>query len=192
MPSPGITKKILAATLKQLMKEKPLAKISVGDIVELCELNRNSFYYHFRDKYDLVNWVFYTELAETLGDGDALDSSAWTLIETLCCCLYKEKEFYQNALSVDGQNSFSEYFIQMLKTLVAARYEGEPLSDAYRDFYVSFFVDAFACAIFKWLREGAKIPPAQFADMIHKAATGAAIRILEGQEDGQDAPTSPA
>ena len=65
----SITKKALADALKQLMAEKPLQKISVGDICERCNMNRRSFYYHFRDKYDLVNWVFYTEFAEQFIDG---------------------------------------------------------------------------------------------------------------------------
>lgn len=61
MPDSSITKRALAAALKQLMSEKPLQKISVGDICETCSMNRKSFYYHFKDKYDLVNWIFYTE-----------------------------------------------------------------------------------------------------------------------------------
>lgn len=70
MPDSSITKKALADALKQLMAEKPLQKISVGDICERCNMNRKSFYYHFRDKYDLVNWVFYTEFAEQfIGEG---------------------------------------------------------------------------------------------------------------------------
>ena len=44
--------------MKKLMKEKPFAKISVIDICEGCGMNRKSFYYHFKDKYDLVNWNF--------------------------------------------------------------------------------------------------------------------------------------
>lgn len=44
--------------MKKLMEKKPFSKISVGDICEDCGMNRKSFYYHFRDKYDLVNWIF--------------------------------------------------------------------------------------------------------------------------------------
>lgn len=58
MPSPGITKRLLAEAMKTFMQERPLTKISVGDLVDECGLNRNSFYYHFKDKYDLVNWIF--------------------------------------------------------------------------------------------------------------------------------------
>ena len=66
MPDSSLTKRALAAAIKDLMKEKPLVKISIADIVERCQMNRQSFYYHFRDKYDLVNWIFYTELITEL------------------------------------------------------------------------------------------------------------------------------
>ena len=61
MAEAGVTKKVLAYALKSLMASRPLSKITVGDICEACDMNRKSFYYHFRDKYDLVNWIFYTE-----------------------------------------------------------------------------------------------------------------------------------
>ena len=61
MPDANITKSALARALKRLMAEKDFQKISVTDICEKCGMNRKSFYYHFKDKYDLMNWIFYTE-----------------------------------------------------------------------------------------------------------------------------------
>ena len=43
------------------METKPFSQISVSDICGKCEMNRKSFYYHFKDKYDLVNWIYRTE-----------------------------------------------------------------------------------------------------------------------------------
>ena len=62
----NITKTMMADAMKELMSEKPFAKISVGDICERCGMNRKSFYYHFKDKYDLVNWIFQTEFLKVL------------------------------------------------------------------------------------------------------------------------------
>ncbi len=44
-----ITKKALTASLKKLLSQKPLDKITVIDIVEDCEVNRQTFYYHFQE-----------------------------------------------------------------------------------------------------------------------------------------------
>ena len=49
-----ITKRALEQSLKNLLLQKPLTKITVGDIAEDCGINRMTFYYHFKDIYDLV------------------------------------------------------------------------------------------------------------------------------------------
>ena len=50
----SFTKEVIIKTLFELLNEKPLAKITVKDIVERCGVNRNTFYYHFRDISDVV------------------------------------------------------------------------------------------------------------------------------------------
>ena len=52
-----ITKQALEASLKQMMLKKPLDKITIRDITEACGISRMTFYYHFKDIYDLVEWV---------------------------------------------------------------------------------------------------------------------------------------
>lgn len=52
-----VTKRALEASLKKLLLERPLDKITVTDIAEDCGINRMTFYYHFKDIYDLVEWA---------------------------------------------------------------------------------------------------------------------------------------
>ena len=52
----NITKKALEASLKKLMLKKPLDKITIRDITDDCGISRMTFYYHFQDIYDLVEW----------------------------------------------------------------------------------------------------------------------------------------
>ena len=61
MADSNITKKIMAEALKELSETMPFAKISIGDICKHCNMSRKTFYYHFKDKEDLVNWIFDTE-----------------------------------------------------------------------------------------------------------------------------------
>ena len=56
MSDSNLTKKALAAALKQIMTEVPFPKISVGDICEACGMSRKSFYYHFKDIGDVIDW----------------------------------------------------------------------------------------------------------------------------------------
>lgn len=52
-----ITKRALAASLKNMLLKKPLNKITINDIAEDCVIIRMTFYYHFKDIYDLVEWT---------------------------------------------------------------------------------------------------------------------------------------
>ncbi|MEG1869615.1 MAG: dihydroxyacetone kinase transcriptional activator DhaS, partial [Oscillospiraceae bacterium] len=121
-----LTKRVLAQSLKDLMQKTPLSKISVGDIAARSGVNRNTFYYHFKDKYDLVNWIYYTETLEQMSNFS--DRDHWE--EGLCnLCLYMQenKKFYINALSVMGQNSFSEYLVNFYNNLMISCIEELPI-----------------------------------------------------------------
>ena len=56
-----LTEKALAASLKKLLEKKTLDKITVKDITDDCGVNRQTFYYHFHDVYDWVEWIFTEE-----------------------------------------------------------------------------------------------------------------------------------
>mgnify|MGYP003183298716 CR=1 FL=1 len=60
------TKRALEASLKKLLLKKPLNKITINDITEDCGVNRMTFYYHFKDIYDLVDWILVEDAAEAL------------------------------------------------------------------------------------------------------------------------------
>ena len=66
MPRSNQTKQLLAQSLQELMATTPLERISVNDIVDHANVGRNTFYYHFEDKYDLVNWYFQSGITRFL------------------------------------------------------------------------------------------------------------------------------
>ncbi len=56
------TKKKMAEALKKLVKNKAFTKITVSEICSECSINRNTFYYHFEDMYDLLYWTYDQEI----------------------------------------------------------------------------------------------------------------------------------
>ena len=70
----GFTKEIIIKTLFELLNEKPLAKITVKDIVESCGVNRNTFYYHFRDISDVVECALLREVDQVFERPVEVDS----------------------------------------------------------------------------------------------------------------------
>ena len=70
MADSNITKQAMATAFKELLQEQSFEKISVSDICDRCHMNRKSFYYHFKDKFDLANWIFDTEFMEVTRQND--------------------------------------------------------------------------------------------------------------------------
>lgn len=68
------TKKMLANTLLSLMKKKSLSKISISEIVKECQINRKTFYYHFQDIYELLEWHLEQEIATIIPPALTLDN----------------------------------------------------------------------------------------------------------------------
>jgi len=163
MADSNITKKALANSLKELMNEKAFEKINVGDICEKCDMNRKSFYYHFRDKYDLVNWIFDVEFITVAHTRNYKD--AWELLGAMCNFLYENRSFYRKALCIKGQNSFSDHFKELITPAIVNRIQR--VSDAgIMDFQTEFMADAVVIALQKWLVENSNIGPEEFVRQI--------------------------
>lgn len=69
-----ITKRALEASLKNVLRQKPLNKITINDLAEDCGINRMTFYYHFKDIYDLVEWVCLEDATQALADNKHYDT----------------------------------------------------------------------------------------------------------------------
>lgn len=160
MPGSGSTKEALSASMKELMKKKSFSKISVGEICENCGINRKSFYYHFRDKYDLVNWIYYVDFLEHMQASDS--TTAGTLFSSICQYFYSEADFYRNALQIQGQNSFHDYFHETLFVYLRALFQDVFIDEEQVDFSINFFCDSFYCAIYRWLTDRHVMPVDEF------------------------------
>lgn len=149
MADSNLTKNAIAASMKKLMRRKPFEKISVSDICEDCGINRKSFYYHFRDKYDLVNWIFYVGFIGVM-DLSAYDSG-WEVLEDMCRYFYSERQFYRAALQIEGQNSFRDYLIETAEPIAKMFMQDILPADADREFSLLFISDAFLVSLVRWL-----------------------------------------
>ena len=56
------TKRHLSLAFLELLDKRPIGKISISDITVQCSVSRMTFYYHFRDIYDLAGWTLENEL----------------------------------------------------------------------------------------------------------------------------------
>lgn len=106
-------------------------------------MNRKSFYYHFKDKLDLIYWIYLTEVnAITFGKTYA---NIWDFLEDICGIVWKDRKFYRQVFQIKGQNSLCEGMAEMLKPALK---NAGTLAD---EFCVEFLADSLICAIEKWI-----------------------------------------
>lgn len=164
MADSNITKRALASALRELMEKIPFDKIQVAHICERCNMNRKSFYYHFKDKYDLLNWIFDTEISAYVQTSDSAGQFDQRIeeIRSVCHYFYENRSFYRKALKVEGQNSFSEHFREYIRPLLKVRLAHYLIGDDVCDFELNFFTDAAACTIERWLLDKDCMDPDEF------------------------------
>lgn len=176
-----ITKKALAVSIKQLMERIPLTKISIQEIVDNCGVNRQTFYYHFKDKFDLVNWIYRYEVTESIADCKHYENWADGMYRTLSY-LMKNKLFYINALNTPGQNAFDEYFFEFCSELIMGvindlSFEMN-VSDNDKKFIVDFYTHAFVGITIQWIKHGMKESPKIIVDEIKNVVDGSMLGAL--------------
>ncbi len=156
-----ITKKAIAASIKELMKKKDLQKISVADIVEKCGINRQTFYYHFKDKYDLVNWIYYNEVVSAV-TRNRLHEDWSGVVREILNSMKREQYFYTNALNVTGQNAFQDYLFDVTKSLlieiIDAVEENKTIKEEDKNFIAELYSYGLVGVTVQWARRGMKQP----------------------------------
>lgn len=175
MADSRITKKALAASLKALMNEKPFEKIGISEICARCGMNRKSFYYHFRDKYDLVNWIFDTDMKQLM---KSFNGDSWHSIRLVCTHLYDNKAFYRKALCITGQNSFSDHFQEFIAGLLSERITHVLGKVEINPMAVTFVTDGTFGAVKRWLLETEPVPADVFVQQLHELISRIQIYIL--------------
>ena len=178
------TKRALADALKQLMASQKLSKITVRGICETCGMSRKGFYYHFKDKYDLVNWIFDAEFS-TPAAGKHYESG-WMFFRDLCTYFYENRRFYINAFEVDGQNSFADHFGEVLQPVARTYFEKTFGGGKDHEFYATFFTDALRVSIIRWLREDAQIAPDRFVQLMFEAAQALSEHLAAKHAESAD------
>lgn len=176
MSDSHITKRALAQALKELMLQRPFAKISVSDICAQCGMSRKSFYYHFRDKYDLVHWIFESEFVQTVSFEQS--RSSWDYYCELCRYLYEERDFYRRALRIRGQNSFRDVFYEVFTPVVVTMVEELFSDEEDAPFYIAFFGDAFLASILRWLSGPEPELPEVYLERMHRLIVDASRFVL--------------
>lgn len=101
-------KQIFAEALFQLCEKKQIKNISIQEICDLCEVNRQTFYYYFTSKYDLISWIYeqhVNQIYENIEDLESLKKQIYYLYDWFI----KHKSFYSKVVKINGQESLDKF-----------------------------------------------------------------------------------
>lgn len=111
-----LTRRLIADSFKTLMLRCPFEKISILMITNEAGIRRPSFYNHFQDKYDLLEWIVDTEIVAP-AEAPLLSGQHREALYGLFSRLMDSAPFYRRAFAVTGQNGFEESFIAGMREL---------------------------------------------------------------------------
>ncbi|MDO4337823.1 MAG: TetR/AcrR family transcriptional regulator C-terminal domain-containing protein [Eubacteriales bacterium] len=183
----NMTKKALAASLKKMMEQKPLAKITVTDITEDCGLNRHTFYYHFQDIYDLVEWIYLTESENAVGGEITADT--WEEgMRKLLMYAQENKKFIIGTYKSMSRDYLQKFLHRQMVALVSLVIDGDAqdiqVSEECKSFVINFYAYAFEGVFLSWIDSDMKQDPEKLLSMLVTMVQGegrAALRKFEGR-----------
>lgn len=180
------TKQAMAASLKQLMLQKPLDKVSIREIMEGCGMKRQNFYYHFEDIYGLLRWMFHKEVVEPLRRHEGVLFWQDGLLQ-LFRYLQENKAVCQCALRSLGRTLLKDLFMDEVDAMVsrvamqlAAPFQWEN-KDRELEMLIRFYVIALSGVIESWVMDELNYTPEEliaFADkMLSDQISGILMRL---------------
>lgn len=183
-----ITKRAIEASLKNLLLKKPFDKITINDIAEDCGISRMTFYYHFKDIYDLVEWACEEDAKKILEGKD--DYKTWTqgflnLFEEVL----KNKPFVLNVYRSVGREQVENYLYKivydLLLNVVEEKAQGMTVRDEDKEFIADFYKYAFVGLMLDWVKNGMKEDPHKIVKKVEFLLSGSLSVSLERFRTGR-------
>ena len=175
------TKRALAASLKTLLLRKPLNKITINDIAEDCGISRMTFYYHFKDIYDLVEWVCMEDAKQALAGKKSYDTWQEGFI-SIFQAVQENKPFVMNVYRAVSRERIEQYLNPLIHNLILGVVEekakGMTVNEADRQFIAEFYEHAFLGVMLEWIGGNMKEDPAAIVERTSMVLHGNIVRAL--------------
>ena len=167
------TQKFIMSTFMQLLEGESLDKITVRDIVEECEINRNTFYYHYSDIYDLLDDVFRVETEKFMSEDVDENTTFGEEYERAACFVLKYKKailhIYDSKKRDVLQNYLETLAFSFISRFVKKEADGYGLPDEYIDYITGFYTHAIVGNTLGWIKR--KLPSGQEKFIARTAGT---------------------
>ena len=152
-----VTKQALEASLKEMLLKKPLDKITIRDLTDACGISRMTFYYHFQDIYDLVEWACIEDARAALAGKKTVDTWPEGLAQ-IFEAVRENKPFVLNAYrSLDRERM--ERFLYgltagLIRGVVDEYSQGVVISEEDKAFIAEFYKYSVVGLMLDWIARG--------------------------------------
>ena len=156
---PQFTKYALENSLKKLLLQKPLNKITINDITEDCGINRMTFYYHFKDIYDLVEWCCEEDASRALAGKKTYETWQQGLLQ-IFEAVRQNKPFILNVYHCVDREQVERYLRPLVDHLILGVIDEQSAAMTVRDedkaFIAQVYGYIFIGIMLDWIRQGMK------------------------------------
>lgn len=184
MPS-QLTKRALEESLKRLLLTKPLNKITIADITSDCGISRMTFYYHFQDIYDLVEWACEEDAARAIAGNKTADTWQTGLLDTFLA-LRENKPFIASIYHDMSREQVERFLVpvvsDLVKSVVDEHAARRHVREQDRDFIARFFAHALIGTVLDWIARDMRDDPQQLVQRVATIADGAIETALDRLE----------
>lgn len=157
-----VTKRALEQSLKNLLLKKPLNKITINDIAEDCGISRMTFYYHFQDIYDLVEWSCLEDAKKALENKKTHDTWQQGFVQLLYA-VRENKPFIINVYKCVDKAQIEKYLKPLTDDLLLGVVEEESAGRSIREedkrFIARIYSYCFVGVMFDWIKDDMKEKP---------------------------------
>ena len=170
-----VTKRALEQSLKNLLLKKPLTKITVGDITDDCGINRMTFYYHFKDIYDLVEWSCLEDAKRALDEKKTYDTWQQGFLQ-IFKAVQENKPFILNVYRCVHREKVEKYLQplvdQLLLNVINEEAAGITVRDEDKQFIAQVYSYMFIGLMLDWIKDDMREDPQQIVEKLSKLIKG--------------------
>ena len=176
-----VTKRALEQSLKNLLLKKPLTKITINDIAADCGINRMTFYYHFKDIYDLVEWSCMEDARRALEENKTYDTWQEGLLR-IFEAVKQNKPFILNVYRCVDRGQVEKFLSPSVDVLVRGvineEGSGMTIREEDKDFIARSYSYIFIGFMLDWIRDDMREDPAEIVARLTRLIRGSVREAL--------------
>ena len=176
------TKLALEAALKKELLTKSLDKITINELAEDCGISRMTFYYHFKDIYDLVEWACMEDAAKALANKKTYDTWQQGFIQ-IFHAVRENKVFVMNVYRCVSREQVEKYLVpltdQLIMGVIAERSAGMTVREEDKQFIAQVHSYSFVGLMLDWIKDDMRVEPELLVNKLALVIQGSISAALE-------------